>query len=108
MTGAEQTADHITSGRCPFIGGPKEYKALIIDLDCNTPSWLGYTALDIFALVLFIGTRMKKKKQKHYTNKLTTILRNAEKIYYLNNKILDDQKQNSKQKTWKILKRGYI
>ena len=35
-----------------------------------------------------------------YKNKLTTILRHAEKMYY--NKILDDQKQNSKE-TWKIL-----
>ena len=35
-----------------------------------------------------------------YKNKLTTILRSAEKLYY--NKILDDQKQNSKE-TWKIL-----
>ena len=35
-----------------------------------------------------------------YKNRLTKILRNAEKMYY--NKILDDQKQNSKE-TWKIL-----
>ena len=35
-----------------------------------------------------------------YKHKLTTILRSAEKMYY--NKILDDQKQNSKE-TWKIV-----
>ena len=37
-----------------------------------------------------------------YKHKLTTILRSAEKMYYI--KILDDQKQNSRPKeTWKIL-----
>ena len=51
--GSEQTAEHITSGRCPEgINGT-------IDLDDETRSWLENNALDV--RVVSDGTREKKK-----------------------------------------------
>ena len=45
-SGAEQTADHITSGRCPIYRPPEGINGLIV-LDDETRSWLENNALDI-------------------------------------------------------------
>ena len=55
--GAEQTADHITSGRCP-IHRPHEGMHGLIELDVKTWTWLENSALDV--LVVCDGTREKK------------------------------------------------
>ena len=44
--GAEQTADHITSGRCPIYRPPEGINGLIV-LDNETRAWLENNALDI-------------------------------------------------------------
>ena len=44
--GAEQTADHITSGRCPIYRPPEGIQGLI-DLDVMTRTWLENCALDV-------------------------------------------------------------
>ena len=44
--GAEQTADHITSGRCPIYRPPEGMDGLI-ELDIETRSWLENYALDM-------------------------------------------------------------
>ena len=55
--GAEQTVDHITSGRCPIYRPPKGINGLIV-LDDETRAWLENNALDI--RVVRYGTRKKK------------------------------------------------
>ena len=45
--GAEQTADHITSGRCPVYNPPEGINSLI-DLDDKTGAWLKNNALNTF------------------------------------------------------------
>ena len=47
--GAEQTADHITSGRCPIYRLPEGINGLI-GLDNNTQAWLENNALDMSAV----------------------------------------------------------
>ena len=47
--GAEQTADHITSGRCPVYRLPEGINGLI-DPDDNTQAWLENNALDMSAV----------------------------------------------------------
>ena len=54
--GAEQTADHITSGRCPIYRPPEGINGLIV-LDDETRAWLENNALDI--CVVRDGTRKK-------------------------------------------------
>ena len=44
--GAEQTAYHITSGRCP-IHRPPEGMHGLIELDVKTRTWLENSALDV-------------------------------------------------------------
>ena len=44
--GAEQTADHITSGRCPIHRLPEGMHGLI-ELDVKTRTWLENSALDV-------------------------------------------------------------
>ena len=44
--GAEQTAEHITSGRCPIYRPPEGTQGLI-DLDVMTRTWLENCALDV-------------------------------------------------------------
>ena len=44
--GAEQTADHITSGCCPIYRPPEVINGLIV-LDDETRAWLENSALDI-------------------------------------------------------------
>ena len=56
--GTEQTADHITSGRCPIYRPPEGINGLIV-LDDETRAWLENNALDIW--VVRDGTRKKKK-----------------------------------------------
>ena len=46
--GADQTADHITSGPCPIYRPPKGNTGLI-DLDDETQTWLENNALDIMS-----------------------------------------------------------
>ena len=55
--GAEQTADHITSGRC-LIYRPSEGMNGLVELDVKTPTWLENSALDVW--VVCDGTREKK------------------------------------------------
>ena len=55
---AEQTADHITSGRCP-IYRPLEGINGILDQDGETRAWLQNNTLDL--LVVCDGTHKKKK-----------------------------------------------
>ena len=57
--GAEQTADHITSGRCPIYRPPEGITGLI-DMYDETRAWLENNALDI--CVVRDDTRKKKKK----------------------------------------------
>ena len=59
--GAEQTAEHITSGRCPTYRPPEGIQGLI-DLDDMTRTWLENCALDVWPMC--DGTREKKKKKK--------------------------------------------
>ena len=47
--GAEQTADHITSGRCP-IYRPHQGINGLIDLDDETRAWLENNGLDIWVV----------------------------------------------------------
>ena len=58
--GAEQTADHITSGRgrCPVHSPPEGIHGLI-ELDVKTRTWLENSVLDVW--VVCDGTREKKK-----------------------------------------------
>ena len=58
---SEQTADHITSGRCPIYRPPEGINGLIV-LDDETRAWLENNALDIW--VVRDGTRKKKKIKK--------------------------------------------
>ena len=44
--GAEQTAEHITSGRCPIYRPPEGIQGLI-ELDVMTRTWLENCALDV-------------------------------------------------------------
>ena len=44
--GAEQTAEHITSGRCPIYRSPEGIHGLI-ELDVMTRTWLENCALDV-------------------------------------------------------------
>ena len=55
--GAEQTADHITSGRCP-IHRPPEGMHGLIELDVQTRTWLENSAPDVWWVC--DGTREKK------------------------------------------------
>ena len=61
--GAEQTADHITSGRCPIYRPPEAINGLI-DLDDKTRVWLENNALDV--RVVSDGTR-EKNPLLHWT-----------------------------------------
>ena len=47
--GAEQTAEHITSGRCPIHRPPEGIQGLI-DLDVMTRTWLENCALDVWLM----------------------------------------------------------
>ena len=60
--GAEQTSDHITSGRCPIYRPPEGINGLIV-LDDETRARLEDNALDIW--VVRNGTRKKKNYRKH-------------------------------------------
>ena len=58
--GAEQTTDHITSGRCAIYRPPEGINGLIV-VDENTGAWLENIALGV--LVVSDGTRKKKTKK---------------------------------------------
>ena len=71
--GAEQTADHITSGRCPIYRPPEGINGLIV-LDDETRAWLENNTLDVWGVR--DGTR-KKKKWRLLDKRLSTSLKAA-------------------------------
>ena len=59
MSDAEQTANHITSGRCPFTAHLRDQSNGLIVLDNKIRAWLENNALDI--CVVSDAIHQKKK-----------------------------------------------
>ena len=77
--GAEETADHITSGRCPIYRPPEGINGLIV-LDDETRAWLENNALDIW--VVRDGTRKKKLWCHICLNGSTFVIPRYVQIFY--------------------------